>query len=200
MRKQDLKLLLNPFEKIAGWEALFWGVGGLVVSAVLTYLSGYHYHGLLHFGQAPNNAFWCFAAEQAVVWLILSILFYIGGRILSKSKIRIVDVFGTMAFSLLPCILMNLWNLLPPLQRLNELDINAMTPAQLMENKEFMQTIFGALFLLLIGLVFLIWALIWIYKALKISCNLKGAPLVILYIVGVFGGDIVSRMIIKLFY
>jgi hypothetical protein len=52
----------------------------------------------------------------------------------------------------------------------------------------------------LVGFVFFVWALIWMYKALKISCNLKGAPLIILYIVGIIGGDVVSRIIIRLFY
>jgi hypothetical protein len=200
MKKRDLKLLLNPFEKIAGWEALFWGVGGLIVSVVLAYFSGNHYQGLLHFGPGINDTLWCFAGERAVVWLVPAIMFYIGGRILSKSKIRMVDVFGTMAFSLLPYIVMDLFYLLPPLQKFDKLDLNPAEIYQLIDNQEFQNTFLAASILLVIGLVFCVWALVWMYKALKISCNLKGAPLVILYAVGIIGGDIVSRIIIRLFY
>ena len=56
MNKQHLYGLINPFERIAGLEALLWGLAGMVVSTALSFYSGWHYHGLLHFGPAPNPA------------------------------------------------------------------------------------------------------------------------------------------------
>ena len=53
---------VNPFIQIAGARALAWGALGLLVSTVICYYAGYHYHGLLHFGPAPNPAWWCYAA------------------------------------------------------------------------------------------------------------------------------------------
>ena len=50
---------VNPFIQIAGARALAWGALGLLVSTVICYYAGYHYHGLLHFGPAPNPAWWC---------------------------------------------------------------------------------------------------------------------------------------------
>ena len=47
---------VNPFIQIAGARALAWGALGLLVSTVICYYAGYHYHGLLHFGPAPNPA------------------------------------------------------------------------------------------------------------------------------------------------
>lgn len=35
MKRQDLKLLFNPFERIAGWEAQAWGFGGDVVTRII---------------------------------------------------------------------------------------------------------------------------------------------------------------------
>lgn len=52
MNKQHLYGLINPFERIAGLEAALWGLAGMVLSTVLSYYSGWHYHGLLHFGPA----------------------------------------------------------------------------------------------------------------------------------------------------
>ena len=40
MNKQHLYGLINPFERIAGWEALLWGLAGMVVSTTLSYYSG----------------------------------------------------------------------------------------------------------------------------------------------------------------
>ena len=98
MKKEHLKLLYNPFERIAGLPALGWGMLGLVASTVINFYSGFHYYGLISCGPAPLTAFWTYAAEVAAVWLVLALIFYIGGLLLSKSKIRVVDVFGTIAF------------------------------------------------------------------------------------------------------
>ena len=68
--KNKVKLIVNPFIRIAGGQALIWGFLGLIVSTLLCWISGYHYHGLLHFGPAPNPAWWCYLAEHLIVWLI----------------------------------------------------------------------------------------------------------------------------------
>lgn len=99
MKRQWLNFLVNPFEWIAGGQALGWGLLGMVVSTVICYLSGWHYHGLLHFGPAPNPAWWCYAVEHLVVWIVPAVLFYLGGLILSRSRIRVIDVLGTVAFA-----------------------------------------------------------------------------------------------------
>lgn len=51
--KNKVKLIVNPFIRIAGGQALIWGFLGLIVSTLLCWISGYHYHGLLHFDRHP---------------------------------------------------------------------------------------------------------------------------------------------------
>ena len=195
MKKQDLYVLLNPFERIAGLKALAFGVVGMMVSTLLSYYSGWHYHGLLHFGPAPNPAWWCFAVEHLVVWLVPAILFYIGGLLLSRSRIRPVDVVGTVAFAQIPLIIMNQFNFLPPMHNLTKIDIT-MSPVDMMQQPGFLLGIW----LSLVAMIFLIWTLVWMFQALKVSCNLKGYRLGILYCVGVFGGDVLCRYLIRLCY
>lgn len=167
----------------------------MVVSTVICYLSGWHYHGLLHFGPAPNPAWWCYAIEHLVVWLVPALLFYLGGLILSRSRIRVIDVLGTVAFAQLPFIFMNLFNMLPPIQNMTKVDMNV-PPTELLAQPGFL----AGVWLSLIGVIFLVWVLVWMFKALKVSCNLKGYPLGILYCVAVFGGDILCRYLIGLCY
>ena len=45
--KNKVKLIVNPFIRIAGGQALIWGFLGLIVSTLLCWISGYHYHGLV---------------------------------------------------------------------------------------------------------------------------------------------------------
>lgn len=187
--------LIDPFERIAGFQALGYGIAGIVIATLLSWLSGYHYHGLLHFGPAPNPAGWCFAVEHLVVWLVPSLLFYIEGLFLSGSRIRIADVFGTVAFAQLPFIFMILFAFLPPVQRIYEVDVN-LPPVQMLAQPGFMT----GLWLTLLSTVFLIWVLIWMFQALKVSCNLKGPRLWIVYLIAVFGGDAICRLLIGLCY
>lgn len=182
---------LNPFQKIAGYTALLWGMAGLILSAVVSYYSGFRYNGLLHFGPAPDSAFWSRVAEHLVVWLIPAVLFYVGGLVLSKSKIRPADVFGTVAFAQIPLVFMSLLFLLGPLQRLKSLN-----PAEIMQFPE----LYSVMFLGLISLAFIVWMLIWMFQALKTSCNLKGVRLGVWYTVSIIGGDILCRIIIGMLH
>ena len=75
MGNKVIEQIVNPFIRIAGMKALGWGVLGLAVSTWICWISGYHYHGLLHFGPAPNPAWWCYLAEHLIVWLIPALQF-----------------------------------------------------------------------------------------------------------------------------
>ena len=78
------------------------------------------------------------------------------------------------------------------MQKLAQIDVN-MSPTEIMQQPGFLVGIW----LSLVSFVFLIWALVWMFQALKVSCNLKGYRLGILYCVGIFGGDVLCRYLIK---
>ena len=195
MKKQTLNVILNPFIRIAGMKALTWGALGLMASTFLSWASGYHYHGLLHFGPAPNPAWWCYLTEHLIVWLVPSMLFYLGGIIFSHSKIRLVDVLGTVLFAQIPMIVMNLIYCLPPMRVLEQITPET-APAQLLSTPDF----HIAILLSMVCLPFLIITLIWMVLALKVSCNLKKAGLWIVGFVGIIGGDIICRWLIGQLY
>lgn len=202
MNNRIVRFLLNPFERIAGFQALAWGLLGLVVSTGLAFLTDYHYHGLLHFGPAPNSTWWCFGAEHIIVWLIPAFLFYIGGILLSRSKIRALDVFGTVLFAQLPLLLTNLIAFLPFYKQISKLDPAGSLQEQIAQaNNLILQPGFWlGIWLSLLLFLFVIWMGYWMFKALAVSCNLKGKNLAILFCIGFFGGDFICRIIINLLY
>ena len=50
------------------------------------------------------------------------------------------------------------------------------------------------------SLIFFVWVLIWMFHALRVSCNLKGYRLGILYAIAIIGGDLICRVLINLCY
>ena len=193
--KNKVKLIVNPFIRIAGGQALIWGFLGLIVSTLLCWISGYHYHGLLHFGPAPNPAWWCYLAEHLIVWLIPALLFYLGGLFLSHSRIRVIDVLGTVLFAQLPLLGMNLISLLPAMRMMSQMNMN-MSPEEMLAQPYFIL----AMILTLLGLPFLILTLIWMFNALKVSCNLKQWKLWTAALIGIIGGDVLCRFLIGWLY
>ena len=193
--KNKVKLIVNPFIRIAGGQALIWGFLGLIVSTLLCWISGYHYHGLLHFGPAPNPAWWCYLAEHLIVWLIPALLFYLGGLFLSHSRIRVIDVLGTVLFAQLPLLGMNLISLLAAMRMMSQMNMN-MSPEEMLAQPYFIL----AMILTLLGLPFLILTLIWMFNALKVSCNLKQWKLWTVALIGIIGGDVLCRFLIGWLY
>lgn len=191
---QKLERCANPFIRLAGMPALMWGMAGLLVSVVIGVWGTYHYHGLLHFGIAPREAWWIHAAERLLVWLVPALLCYAGGKLLSRSHIRAIDVFGTMAFALLPLIGMALLAI-PAVPVLTKLD-PTLPPEELLAQPGLLM----ALLCIALGLPFLALSLLWIYQSAKVCCNLKGGRLWITVIACILGGDYLCRWFIGLLY
>lgn len=192
MKTSGLKKWLHPFRQIAGYEALGWGLAGLIVSTALCYFLKWHYHGLLHFGPAPNNVWWCYLVEHLTVWLLPATVFYLGGLIFSRSRIRPVDVFGTVLFAEVLLTPMALFHLIPPVRDLANMRI---VPGEIPSAYQL-----TGIWLMLVASVFVVGCMIWLFHALQVSCNLKGWKLWCVYLLGTFGADVACRYIIGIFY
>lgn len=187
----------NPFVKTAGLKALLWGVAGLVISAACASFSGWHAHGLLHYGAAPVDEWWVFGAEYLVIWLVPATVFYALGAAMSRSRVRAIDVYGTTAFALLPFVVMNLLYLSPAMER-----FLALTSGEILDLAAIMEVVSqpAVILFLLATLMSMAVMVVWLFGAVKVSCNLKGGRLWVVYLSGVVGGDIVCRVVISLLY
>ena len=119
----------------------------------------------------------------------------LSGRALrSKSQIRAVDVFGTVAFAQIPLLVVNLLMITPPMQQMAELAIDANNIGQLLADH---QLLVMSTLMILLQIPFVVLMLLWMVMAVKVSCNLKSWALVGVYAVGIIGGDILSRIVIS---
>ncbi len=191
------KNFISPFGKTAGVKALLWGLAGIAVSVVSSVFSGWHAHGLLHFGAADNNVWWVHLLEYVIIWLVPAAIIYGLGAALSKSRIRMIDVFGTVLFAQIPLAVMNLGYLLPGMKKL--LTVVGTSSLQL---DVLLATVMTPSFIVaaLVMLAILALMLVWLFNAVRVSCNLKGWQLWTVYLAGVAGGDMVCRLLIGLMY
>mgnify|MGYP005760786341 FL=1 len=194
--KTLFEFLKNPFYRVAGYTSLVWGVVGIVISTAIAFVGGVHFHGLLHYGGAPNGAWWCFVVEHLVVWLVPAVVIYVVSLFVSRSHVRPVDVLGTVAFAQLPFVLLSLFMALPPMSEVATIQSAQAVDALLTDTTWLLMLVWiGAVSLLLS-----IWGLYWLFRATSVACNLKGRNLWIVFIIGAFGGDILCRYLIGLCY
>lgn len=192
--KTWISFLLNPVRVVAGGRALVWGLLGIAVTIVLSIGADVHFHGILHYGSAPNPAWWCFAAEHLLVFLVPALLLYLTGLLFSRSRIRVVDVFGTIAFAQLPFVGVVLCFFPPAVQRMIQL-----TPQEMLLESNRALLVEAGLWTLP-SLVFIGLMLIWLGSAISVSCNLRGWRLFVSYVVTLIGGDAICRYLIGLLY
>ena len=185
-------LILNPFQRIAGGKALLWGLAGIVLTVLFCAVTQVCFDGFLHVGLATENVcFFTLLLQQLVMLLLTVILFYLAGVILSKSKVRFIDVLGTFAFARLPLLLLPLLGFSATFKKTMtaEFAMKIMQNPEMVYSSDFMIiTLIGILILPLV-----VWHIIWLFQAYKTSCNLNGVklwlPFIILWLAASFVYD-----------
>ncbi len=177
------KWLFNPFVFIAGWQALGFGLLLMAVTCVIAFFSKTHFDGVIdiHFG--TSFPFWMAVFEQLNVWIISIILFYTTGLILSKSKIRLIDIAGTLALARAPMLVPAIIGFAPILHRLPTANNLA-----------------GIALWSLALVLFSIWMIALMYNAFIISCNLKGSKAIVGFIISIIFAEIIFKVIIQQVY
>ena len=170
--------IYNPFVRIAGYEALLIGLLTFLATCFFAFKTGTHFIGLSEVSFAKDAPFWFFFIENLIAWLSLSVFVFIIGLFLSKSRIRFCDVLGTLLLARVPLIIV-------PCLRL--------TPA-------FQSFIVGSWQLQLTNIIYylsMIWTLVLVFNAIKVSCNLKEKKLIIVFIVSVLLAEVISITVIN---
>jgi len=171
--------LFNPFNQITGFKSLYFGLIGLLIVTYLAFITGTHFNGLLNINFAKDSDYWVFTTESISNWLLISAFMYISGLILSKSKIRVIDILGTTLLSRIPLIIAPLIRIIPAFQ-------------------SFMILSWQMYFVIGFYLISLIWTIILLFNAFKISCNLKNEKLIISFIISILLSEICTKLIIIL--
>jgi hypothetical protein len=181
------KWLFNPFIYIAGYKSLILGWLLMVVTAVLAFLSKTHFDGVVDAHVGAVLPFWISLLEPLVDWACTVISFLGIGFFLSKTNIRYVDVFGTMALARWPYIFVALISFFINVPPHNNTDPASMITTSL-------------IVVALISLLFTVWMVALMYNAFTVSCNLKGLKAVLGFIAGLILSELLSKLIFSLLH
>lgn len=187
-----LRWVFNPFHYVAGERALLAGVAILGVTAALCMVSGSHLDGVLDFHTGVVGPWWVNCVEGPANWLILSVLLWAVGRLLSTSHVRAVDVFGTQALARFPYALLAMVFAVPPIPNASNRVVEAMLKSSMAAAQGIrvspiagVGTVDFIVFVGAMALVFamLVWMIVLMYRAFAVSCNLSGVMAVVTFIV-----------------
>ena len=186
--------LFKPFTYIAGGKALIAGLVVIAVISVLGYLSGTHFDGVLdiHTGCFGESApYWKHALFQASTWLILTTVFYITARIVTKSETRLIDIAGTMALSQAPLLFAALLGFIPSLH----ICLGNMDALTIEEMMSILKDNMGTLIIIsVVYIIFTIWSVILKYNAYSVSVNVKGVIGISTFIAALLVAEIISKI------
>ena len=101
-RRRVTTWLFNPFYYIAGGQALAIGIVAILAGSLCNALTNSHFDGVLEFHTGALTQWWTYWVEGPIDWLVMSGLLLAGGKLLSQSRIRVLDVAGTQALARMP--------------------------------------------------------------------------------------------------
>lgn len=162
--------ILDPFRYLAGGKALAWGLLFILLTSSLLSAASMVQDSLLHFAFVREVAFGRVLGIEFVLWLLPALLLYGAGALLSRSRIRPVDVLGTTAFAQLPLLVLNLPFLFPQTRRWSEGLQGTVSAGGIPETGTLVPlAVLGVVALALLALFFF-----WNYRAFSVSCNVRG--------------------------
>ena len=178
--------LFNPFHFLAGGQALAWGLACIALTAWLGGIFDYRFTGVISFQRTAPAPLWYAIAQGLMAWAIPSALLYSGGRLISRSRVRPIDVFGTQALARAPGLLIALIVVSPPFR-----DLITALIAQGISHLSIAQLVL----LCSVGLVLillLVWMVLLMYRAFAVSCNVAGGRAIVVFIAAIALGEVAT--------
>ncbi len=186
MNKNNIwQLLINPFTRIAGWQALFAGIIFIAITAFISTYSGAYFDGVIDFHYGKDITFLTSIFILKIDILSITFCMWIAGLLISK-KFRIIDILGTMALAKAPMIILAIAAYFATAPELNKI----------LQNPQTLLSDAGFVTLIILTIPVTIWSVTLMYQGFKISIGAKGSKLTIAFIVSLFIAEVISKVLI----
>lgn len=193
-----MKKWLNPFVYVSGERALAYGLVVTILTAVLAWQCDILTKGVLAF-EYGHELLWKATARLLITWALPALLLYGAALLLSKSKIRAVDVVGmnllARAVPVAALVLLSVW-MAPSLRAVQDALVaqEGVVSAELLAAVSSLPVLLGGV----LSVVCLVWYFVWNYRAYALAANLKGWSAVASFIVCILAADVASRWVLAL--
>jgi hypothetical protein len=193
----NLSLLVNPFQKIAGIKALLFGLLIMLTVSVLSAIgngslsisrAGFVQH------QTMFPGFFLLTCQFLAFWFIFSLGFALTAKLFRK-KIRLIDFFGTIGFAYYPSIFSAAITAIT--QSVNPSFLASLKDMATQTPPLFSPSIIAYIILVMI---FQVWQIATLFYAFKESSGLTSKKLgwgfaVTYLLVSLIGGQLITRLI-----
>jgi|SRR6478609_1770687 len=187
----SLKLLVNPFERLAGYTSLWIGILVGVCSIIPAYFFNARYDGVLDLHFTSHVTLTKIIIDQLANLFSLMFVFSIAGLLVKGNTFRLVDVCGTVVFSRFPFIIAPFINMGGGFLDMQSTLIKPTGLAGL-SSTQAMFLFFSTVFLLFV----IVWYVTLLYHAYKVSTNVKGWKAIVSFIVAIVIAEVLSKALI----
>ncbi len=187
-----IKKLINPFRYIAGYKSLTIGLLIIICTSLVSVFSHKHFPDIISVKTGPDYSFWYLLIENISTWIIFSTFLYVLAISFSKSAVRIVDIFGTQAFARLPYLLVSFVGFSGSLKLFNQHILWTVLQRGEPVDLTILDTTIAVL-LLVFTLSMTVWVIVLMFNAFKVSSNIKGGRLILLFVISVIGSTIINH-------
>lgn len=178
-------LTVNPYRRIAGWEAALSGLLILLIATLTGKYSSTVFDGAIDLHLVQHTDFSFAFGSMAIGIVSLIAVMSLAGYIAAKG-FRLIDMAGTILLSKAPLLLASLAGFLTTVPNPEDMQKN---PAMLLQSSSFLLVTF------LLILPLSVWSIVLLFNAFKTVTGAKGSRLAVAFIVGLVVAEIVSVML-----
>lgn len=177
-----IRKLINPFNYIAGFKSLIIGLLVIIFTSVIGYYSNTHFPDIISVKACPDFPILYFIVQGLLNWLVVSSLFYFAALVFSKSSVRAIDIYGTQALSRIPYLFVAFIGFFKTVEKFSNQILWTLMQQGESVDITVVEIIF-AIIIMVVTLLLTIWLITLMFNAFKVSANIKGTRLILIFIV-----------------
>lgn len=189
MNKNEIYgLMLNPFTRVAGWQAFALGVVLIALIGVTGTYANVYFDGAIdmHFTESANlrTSLNCLIVDLLSLVLTLSV----AGIFVAKN-FRLLDILGTVSLAKAPFLLL----------AIAALAVDAPATEQIISDPSSIFSSVSFVIIMVLSIPVFIWHIILLFNAYKTSTGAKGGKVVPSFIIALLVAELISKLVIVSF-